>query len=423
MMDALKSLFVGVARRVFNGWYKHQCKRYGYTRENTVLFVSRQMDVPSENFLAVGAALQQRGFKPIYHTKRLTKKTLVSYTAHVFQEIALLAQASAVVLDRYDPVVSLLDFECEEAPEELLTVCVNGEQSGSATVCVLGEQTAEHAWVHHTFPTRPLVIQLWHAFGSFKKFGYQSLDTPEGHSQSTARIFRIHRNYSWVICTSEDNRQAFAEAFSIPPERVVPLGLPEFDTLMAKRNASCPSDEAASCSEESVSGTARSLRVLFAPTLRKNPQSAHPFHDLEAWWTEHPSHAIEPWWSYHPLERGVGAATNVASGLEEADVVVTDYSSLVYEAYVLEKPVLFYVPDIEAYRISPGLNTDPLIRCPELCFSNPQELQAALVRLASDATVYPHNAFDAFVGDVFVDQDTPSAERIAAFIDAHVKEN
>lgn len=416
MLNALKSVFVGTARVVFNGLYKHHTKRQGQTREKLALFVSRQMDIPSENFRAVGDALECCGWKVVYHTKRLTKKTLVSYTAHVLQEIAYIARASVVILDRYDPVVSLLDVSCE-------TSLVPSSQTGIQIPVGKPLPHDEHyrsvssACVHRQFPVQPVVIQLWHAFGSFKKFGYQSLNTLEGHSAQTARIFRIHRNYSWVVCTSEENRLAFAEAFSIPPERVVPLGLPEFDTLVAKRaNRESPMVKGAlqtSC----LSVPSDPMRVLFAPTLRKSSVSTHPFHDLEAWWEDHPSSAVQPLWSYHPLERGVGAATDVAFGLEQADIVVTDYSSLVYEAYVLGKPVLFYVPDIDAYRLSPGLNTDPLIRCPQLCFTDPSALQAALQKLAENPASYPQGGFDAFVGSAFSEASSQSAQRIAAFID------
>ncbi|MBP3866403.1 MAG: hypothetical protein J6D25_01150, partial [Eggerthellaceae bacterium] len=38
-------------------------------------------------------------------------------------------------------------------------------------------------------------------------------------------------NYSWVVCSGEQCRPAFAEAFSCPVERVVALDRPEYDEL------------------------------------------------------------------------------------------------------------------------------------------------------------------------------------------------
>ncbi|MDR1184773.1 MAG: CDP-glycerol glycerophosphotransferase family protein, partial [Coriobacteriales bacterium] len=44
--------------------------------------------------------------------------------------------------------------------------------------------------------------------------------------------------------------------------------------------------------------------------------------------------------------------------LEIADYVITDYSAIAFEAALLRRKVLFYVPDIADYRLSPGLNID-----------------------------------------------------------------
>lgn len=106
------------------------------------------------------------------------------------------------VIDRYDPVISLLDFACEP--------------------------TALRGAQHLEFPAVPVVIQLWHAFGAFKKFGYQAIDVAEGHTAEEAAAFKIHRNNSWVICSGEGARTAFAEAFACPVERVLPIGRPEY---------------------------------------------------------------------------------------------------------------------------------------------------------------------------------------------------
>ena len=143
-------------------------------------------------------------------------------------------------------------------------------------------------------------------------------------------------------------------------------------------------------------------RVLFAPTLRKNPGSAHPLRDLrasEAW------RALEPLaevvWSLHPLEERGTAAADVSADLLEADYVVTDYSSVAYEAYLLGVRVLFYVSDLEEYRASPGLNSDPGTLCPDLCFQEGRELVAALEGLLSGERAYPAEQFDAFASPAF----------------------
>ena len=39
------------------------------------------------------------------------------------------------------------------------------------------------------------IVQMWHALGTIKKFGYQVLGTEEGSDPDVARIMRMHKNY------------------------------------------------------------------------------------------------------------------------------------------------------------------------------------------------------------------------------------
>lgn len=386
----MKAAFVAVAKAVFNLLYRLFCMQ---NSRDEALFVSRQFNEPSYNFRAVGDELERRGWEVVYLTKRLSKRSVVPYAFHVVREIFHLARCRVCFLDRYDPVVSLLDFACEDV------TCCN---SGAA---------------HTEFPREPVVVQLWHAFGAFKKFGYQSLGTVEGHSPETASLFGIHRNYSWIICTGESSRAPFAEAFSYPIERVLPLGLPEYDKLRAVR-----AELEEKCAAAPNEG-GRPLKVLFAPTLRKSSESRHPFRELKQEWDALTGDLgdIEVVWSFHPLEEGAGAAIDVSSALLDCDIVVTDYSSIVYEAYALGKLFAFCVPDLEEYRKSPGLNADPAQRCPEVTFADADSLKAFLERVATclsegDAATFKAAA-GRFVGDVF-DSEVPSvAAAIADFVE------
>lgn len=387
----MKALLPSIAGAVFNVLYTLCCAVQ--KRRDEVLLLSRQFDEPSYNFKAVGDEFERRGWEVVYLTKRLSKRSVVPYCFHVLREIKHLARCRVCFLDRYDPVVGLLNFACEDV------------------------SYADSSALHTEFPCEPVIVQLWHAFGAFKKFGYQSLGTIEGHSPETARLFGIHRNYSWVLCTGESSRVPFAEAFSYPVERVVPLGLPEYDKLRAIR------EERSAKAQGECEAACRPLKVLFAPTLRKSAESRHPFRELKQEWDALTGDLgdIEVVWSFHPLEEGAGAAIDVSSALLDCDIVVTDYSSIVYEAYALGKLFAFCVPDLEEYRKSPGLNADPAQRCPEVTFADADSLKAFLERVATclsegDAATFKAAA-GRFVGDVF-DSEVPSvAAAIADFVE------
>ena len=395
----MKRLAIGTARTALNLVYRARARSM---RLDEAVFLSRQTNTPSYDFAELDRALQARGWKTTMHLKKVRARNLPAYVLHVWKEIGLLGRSKAVILDRYDPVVSLIDFECE--PYEL-----QAEREDEAVPPA-----------NTTFPAKPLVLQLWHAFGSYKKFGFQSNDTPEGHTSQFMKLWRIHHNYSWVACSGEGSRKAYAEAFSCPVERVVVLDRPERDELAALKAHTAHAKTLSALAE----GSPYRPQVLMAPTLRIATESAHPFKDLYASRASFESKVDADFtWAFHPLDSGLPAPGNVSKALLDADVVVTDYSSIVYEAWLLGIPAVFYVPDLDEYRASPGLNSDPGRICPSLCLASEQELAAFLSRIARDPSAYPQQAFDAFALQAFdeMDDTTTAAERLADFIVEHAR--
>lgn len=385
-MSALRSIAVYVASAVFNGLYWLFCLG---GRRDEALFVSRTADKPSYDYLECGAAFERHGLKPVYLAQRLGAGTVIPYALLALREIYHLARCRVCVVDRYDPIVSLIDFEYEKP---------------TAT---------EAEALHHDFPRSPMVIQLWHAFGAFKKFGYQALDIAEGHSTQEALLFKIHRNYTWVVCSGEGARKGFAEAFACPMDRVVPLSRP---TQRRLKELACGQRAAQGGPLRGGAEAAAKPIVLFAPTIRKYDKAAHPVQDLMGREAELFADApYEVHWALHPLESGKEAAGGVPEHVLQADYVVTDYSSIVYEAYLLGKRVAFFVPDIAHYRESPGLNIDPIEVCPGLCAFNEMELLAKLDSWVREPGLYPRNELKAFADGAFEGSGEDPAEDLAMF--------
>ena len=406
----MRNAFVAISRTVFNVLYRMQSK---HERRNQVVFLSRQANEPSYDFTELAREFEVRGWQTTMHLKKVTKRNLISYTWHVLKEIGLLAHCKAAILDRYDPIVSLIDFKYEERSE---TDASAGADS-----------------LHDEFPAAPVVIQLWHAFGAFKKFGYQSVGTREGHSARVTETFNIHRNYSWIVCSGEGAREAFAEAFAYPLDRVVALARPEFDELAAKR-----AELDADASREDAEGKTHTPSVLLAPTLRKSKSSAHPFRELfqhaddfeQQLKTACDQAPVAATWAFHPLEEGLPAPGNASEALMSCDMVVTDYSSIAYEAYLLGKLVVFYIPDIDEYSKSPGLNANPQVLCPGICAMDSEELLDLASRFLRDPSSYPHEQLEAFAASAFdgpnKSQDDKEAQpsaasRIVDFTLSHIR--
>ncbi|MCD7737329.1 MAG: CDP-glycerol glycerophosphotransferase family protein, partial [Lachnospiraceae bacterium] len=95
----------------------------------------------------------------------------------------------------------------------------------TSKVIVLDEFTP---YVHYiSVRDETKVVQLWHACGAFKTFGFTRLGKPKGSPQRTA----MHRNYDYVTVSTKNVQICHSEGFGIPTANVVPTGIPRSDVF------------------------------------------------------------------------------------------------------------------------------------------------------------------------------------------------
>lgn len=204
-------------------------------------------------------------------------------------------------------------------------------------------------------------VQLWHAAGAFKKFGYSTKDTKFGPSSKYLRIVPVHMHYSHVYVSSKAVVPYYAEAFNMPQNQVYPLGIPRTDLL---------GEEVVP--NEALTPIQRSrCKVLIAPTYRAKdgqsesnldwlavleqiaPQLAphiqlivmpHPYSDRAEWDALMQFDNIVLDYE-HPLNEWMPIA----------NAFITDYSSAIFEYALFERPLAHYVPDLAQYTTSRGL--------------------------------------------------------------------
>jgi teichoic acid ribitol-phosphate primase len=215
----------------------------------------------------------------------------------------------------------------------------------------------------HVAPHRPgtTVVQVWHAVAALKRFGLDAL-TPPGDPE---RRF-LHRHYDYVVCTAERSRGPWSAAFGVPLDRVLPLGTPRTDVF---------ADPAAlERSRRHVLARHPGLRgrrvVLYAPTFRGRGAAKHASGALDgralraALPTDHvlvlKTHPnLDP--AATPtdgFDLVIDPTTEINDLLTAADVLVTDYSSSIFEWALLRRPLVLLVPDLDAYEADPGLYLD-----------------------------------------------------------------
>ena len=217
-----------------------------------------------------------------------------------------------------------------------------------------------------TIDDRTTVIQLWHAGSGFKAVGFSRF----GNSGSPM-LKNAHRSYTYAITGSEHLVPVYAEAFGIEPESVIPTGLPRVDWFL--------DDERTAAFTEEFYTQFPALRgkriILFAPTFRgRSINSAfydYSLIDFDALYELCGDDAVVLFRMHHfitdPMQIPAQYAdrffdfTHYANGLEllhVTDLLITDYSSIIYEYSLLDRPMLFFAPDKANYAATRGFHRD-----------------------------------------------------------------
>ncbi len=287
-----------------------------------------------------------------------------------------------------------------------------------------------------------VIIQTWHASGAFKKIGYSRLTT----GKSPGRGF--HNNYTYAIVGGEANRAPYAEGFGMPIESVHALGLPRTDKFFDPVYTEA--------TREAIYAQYPALRdkkvVLFAPTFRgvSSPKAYYDWDRLDfdaiadalgdeyvflikphpyIYWnlerTRFAEHAaiLEKAYADHPgFYLDFGDFPDINDLLLVTDIMVTDYSSVVFEQSLLSKPIVFFAYDYDEYLSDRGFYFDfseytygPVARTSEelaryLCEARVDEEKLAAFRAKFTAACDGHAA-ERFVRTYFADDIVFDAEK------------
>ena len=165
--------------------------------------------------------------------------------------------------------------------------------------------------------------------------------------------------------------------------------------------------------------------VLYAPTRREQHAGFVPALDLEALAT-----ALGPdvtllvrthyyYTAHRPAELGAGQVLDVSEypSVEElclaADVLVTDYSSLMFDYAVLDRPIVLFTPDWEEYQRFRGVYFDLMEQPPGLVATTEEELTALLAGVAEPASAAESDKLRAAFRERFCPwDDGGAAERV-----------
>jgi CDP-ribitol ribitolphosphotransferase len=210
------------------------------------------------------------------------------------------------------------------------------------------------------YPPDVRVIQVWHAWGAFKTVGYSRVGKPGGPNPWS----RVHKTYTHATVSSQHEVPFYAEAFGIPEDRVIPTGVPRMDRFLDPERR----ERGRRAALAAFPAAAAATTVLFAPTFRgSGARGAYYDTDL----LDLPAlHAVcveknaIVLFKMHPFvterlaipeelrDRLIDASDTrvvVNDLLRVTDLLITDYSSIVFEYATLRRPMLFFAYDLEEY--------------------------------------------------------------------------
>lgn len=206
------------------------------------------------------------------------------------------------------------------------------------------------------FPENVKVIQLWHGTGTIKKFG-QDFNT--GRLKELER--RANRTITHLIINAKSMEWLYKSAFGVPSEKIYALGLPRTDALFDLKRR----EENRREFYRQYPGLEGKKLILYAPTFRdkeaKNPKLMLDTELIlkglpDEWVLGFRLHPFVAAAFHEELYQSLGSRAVNVSGYsdvnalyEVSECLVTDYSSVIFDYCILNKPIYFYAYDLEAF--------------------------------------------------------------------------
>lgn len=314
-----------------------------FPTQNKITFISRQSDKPSIDFLLLDKQIKSTDstIKTVILCKTLSgdqKASLgkkIKYIFHMFVQMYHLATSKVVILDSY---------------------------------CIVS------CFLKHKKQLK--IIQIWHSIGTMKKFGYGILDSEEGRSREIADVMKMHKNYDYILSSSEAYKDHLAIGFNCDINKILTMPLPRVDLLKDKKYGMNKKTDIYKKYPE----LKKKKSILYVPTFRKD----------ETVFEKKVKELIESIdynkfnliIKLHPLSKVKVYHSKVINDAEFssldmlfiADFVISDYSCIIYEAAVLNIPLYFFNFDMKIYENNRGLALDYYNELPGTISSSAKKL-------------------------------------------------
>lgn len=199
------------------------------------------------------------------------------------------------------------------------------------------------------------IIQIWHACGAIKKFGCD-----------ISRRFAI-KNYDYVYVAGEEFQKTFSTAFNMDKDKILKVGIAKTDILYNKDIM----EEYRQRMYERYPQIKGKKVLLYAPTFRGDGVFDKKYIQLDlSFIHEELGEDYVLLYKMHPFLHDISLGHEDSKSIinvnnidiyelfSVSDILVSDYSAVIFDFSILEKPIILYAPDLEDYKANRGLYYD-----------------------------------------------------------------
>lgn len=281
-----------------------------FRRRKQITLISRESNNITTDFKLLSEEMKKElpDYKIVVLCKKMDNKLL--YAFHMLKQMYHISRSKVIILDTYCYLISNLKHK-----KDLV------------------------------------VIQIWHAIGICKKAGYAIVGKDEGRSEKVSKSANMHKNYTYVYTTSKECIPFMAQVFNCDKSIIRSVPLPRIDLLKDKKYINSVKNKI----YKKYPSLKNKINVLYAPTFRKdNDLFEKNIHELINNFDYKKYNLII---KLHPLcnikidNDNVFTCKDFSTSemIYISDYVISDYSSIIYEAGIMNKKMIFYAFDLNDY--------------------------------------------------------------------------
>lgn len=229
---------------------------------------------------------------------------------------------------------------------------------------------------------KQIVIQLWHAAGAIKKFGWEDPETSKRSKKDQLRFQKVYNQMDYIVVGSKKMAQIFQKSYQVPESVFCYYGCLRITQV---KNAAYHVTKTKEKTESQ--NTSKNPYIVYAPTYRpdmtkmkavlKKAYAAFEQMSTPIQVHLHPTVAML---DLNTPDNVVITDESLLDKYAQIDVLVTDYSACLME-YQAVNPAgvsIFFCPDYADYQKNPGIQEDFLTWLPGPMIRTSAELKQVL---------------------------------------------